>query len=196
MIVQNPISISRDFLKSGDIIVTTGRGVVPTLIRTSTAGNFSHAMLYIGDDQIVEAVRPNVRVVSVDAALSHSTLAIVLRHKSMTSDVAAQARDFAGHAIGTPYGTLKAADAVTSWCSFNMRYSTESLFCSELVVRSFQAAGIELLTSESERRLGKAIPTCVTPVELAREADLVYVGHLRAPLPSGAARMPLISHPL
>lgn len=96
-------SIDATALEVGDIILTLGQGSVSSAIKLATWSEVSHSMLYVGDNQVVEAIhetgqpdRQGVTRRSLAEALSDKKFAIAFRHPAfvgMDADYAARVRD-------------------------------------------------------------------------------------------------------
>ncbi len=191
-------SIGSSVLRMGDIIVATTDQTVSSLIRWATGSQVSHAMLYIGGDQVVEAISSGVLLKSLAAAVADSNVAVAFRHPTMTPTQALMARDFAGKQLGKPYnywGIVKqggfqldretfcsgltgtALDACVRLVgNVNLgKGNDDSFFCSQLVVAAYQSAGVPLTTTP---------PIWSSPGDLAQlglSKRLGYIGHLKAP---------------
>lgn len=188
------INISQ--LRRADIILTTGNHKVSAIIRNAIGSDVSHTMIYIGNQRIVEAVEPVVREESWQKASEEVTLAIVLRRRNMDNTARAAVVETALGFKGRPYdyigaigsgmygdrrGNLLAAAACTvlpigcaiAMSEINENARTENadnkFFCSELVTRSFTAAGYPIVD-------GRA--TDATPATVRVSSQLMYVGHL------------------
>jgi hypothetical protein len=103
---------SRD-LRPADIIVSTTNAGVSAVIRNAIGSSVSHCILYVGGSNVVEAIDRGVVNNPLEEALSHATLAIVLRRRNLTvkqrNDVVAAANGFVWKNL--PYDALGAAAA-------------------------------------------------------------------------------------
>ena len=167
------ICITADALNKADILLSTTDAATSHVIRAGTASVVSHAKLYIGHNDVIEAIGEGVVRRSLAAAMAHDTLTVAYRNPRMTQLHADRIVDFVTKQVGHPYSTKGAARAPTALCRF---ISTgEGFFCSQLVVEAYMRAGIPLTKMPS---------TCITPgglVEIA-EKDFQYVGHLKGEL--------------
>jgi GH24 family phage-related lysozyme (muramidase)/uncharacterized protein YycO len=191
-------SIEQAALNCGDLIVSTGPGAISKAIRAATNSPVSHAMLYIGGGQVVEAIGEGVTLRSIEDALADATVAVAFRDPELTPGKALMVRDFAGRQLGKPYnyigvvrrggfqldrGTLCSGksgadyDQCVNWVgNINLgKGNDDSFFCSQLVVAAFENAGVPLTSTP---------PNWTSPADLAElgmARRLGYVGHLKAP---------------
>jgi uncharacterized protein YycO len=189
-------SIPVSTLESGDLIVSTTKEVPSWLIRFGTDAPVSHSMLYVGYGQVVEAIAEGVVLRTVEEAIADSYLAVAFRHPMLNSEQAQRIRDYAGQQISKPYnytGILKQTGFQLSkkaFCSektgeeyescirwvgrINLGTATnDRFFCSELILKSYEAVGIPLTTTP---------PNYSTPGDLSllqQSGMLAYVGHLK-----------------
>ncbi len=180
-------------LRVADIIVSTTNANVSRAIRVGTGSSVSHAMLYVGDDLVVEAIGDGVVLRPLASALQEATLAVAYRHHRLRSDEtrAMQVRDFVGHQIDKDYnyaGLAGAGPVRRLLCATSLMHPTGPIlcllstaqgmrpardvafFCSELVTRAFESVDLPLGTRANQ----------MTPEGLARLrfTALGYVGHL------------------
>ncbi|GAB3389078.1 N-acetylmuramoyl-L-alanine amidase [Lysobacter fragariae] len=180
-------SIGLEALSPGDIIVSTARAAVSYAIRAGTLSAVSHAMIYVGGGNIVEAVGDGVREVPLATAIGDAILAVAYRDPRLDAARAAVLVNFARAQVGQPYnygGVVRIGhrilfplqsrliDAIRSLTGTDST-SAGSFFCSELVFAAFEAAGIALVAAPA----GDGTPGDL--VALTR-GSLGYVGHLKA----------------
>lgn len=180
-------SIDVSALQVGDIIVSTARHPVSYLIRGGTVSSISHAMIYVGNGNIVEAVGSGVREVPLATAIDDAILAVAYRHSAITASQAQTAASFARAQVGRPYNYAGVAgvanrimhpilsrvgDAIANRMGFH-RDEARSFYCSELVFAAFEQAGAPLVASSA----GTSTPSDI--VDLSRNI-VSYVGHLKA----------------
>ena len=148
-------------------------------------------MLYAGDGFVIEAVSDGVRKSDLQAiALKDATLAICLRRRNMDDAKRAAVIQAASEYIGRPYDSFGAASSGIS----NQRGMTlalgllgplgtvamralsnrpqsrdNSFFCSELVARAYERAGVRISQLEANQ---------TNPRNLRVSTSLIYVGHL------------------
>ncbi|KAB8194961.1 hypothetical protein FKV24_005700, partial [Lysobacter maris] len=180
-------SIGPDALAPGDIIVSTARHAVSYAIRAGTLSAISHAMVYVGDGNVVEAVGDGVREVPLATAIEPAILAVAYRDPRVDASRAQAIVDFARAQVGRPYnygGVARAGyrilfpfssrvlDAIRDIAGVDDD-TARSFYCSELVYAAFEAAGIPLDTASGDPG---------TPDDLVqlRHGSLGYVGHLKA----------------
>ncbi|AJQ96097.1 hypothetical protein [Gynuella sunshinyii] len=176
-------SIDISGVQPADIILVRGDGMQSNVITSGSCGEFSHAILAVGNGRCVEAVKPQVQYVGLSASLDHATYGVLFRHKdihgSYAGTICEYARQFAQK--GTPYDTQGAMRAgVSSGCaplvstSFGaliqlndeitkLGYHNRSLFCSELVALVYSMAGLPVTYYQ---------PQQVTPGALAKSPYL------------------------
>lgn len=193
-------SIAEDALQTGDIIVSTTDHLSSRGIRFGTGSQVSHAKLYIGAGQVIEAVGQGAIMRSLAQSLADDTLAVAFRYPGITQQQQLMVRDFAGQQLDKPYnyvGIVRQAlfqversncDALPddlagvcrNWVGKIVLGSgnDDTFFCSQLVLAAYASAGIPLTPTP---------PVWGSPediVELRLSGQLAYVGHLKAPAAS------------
>lgn len=180
-------SIGESALQPGDIIVSTARHAVSYAIRAGTISAISHAMLYVGDGNVIEAVGDGVREVALGTAIAGAILAVAYRDARVDATKAAAIVGYARAQVGRPYdyaGVARAGhrilfplagrvlDAVAGLAGVGSD-SARAFYCSELVFAAYREAGVPLTASA---------PDTSTPDDLVQlsRANLGYVGHLIA----------------
>ncbi|MDQ3287065.1 MAG: trypsin-like peptidase domain-containing protein [Pseudomonadota bacterium] len=180
-------SIGLDALSPGDLIVSTARHPVSYAIRAGTLSAISHAMIYVGDGNVIEAVGDGVREALLDTAIGDAILAVAYRDPRVDAAKAAQLVDFARSQLGRGYnygGAARAGyriayplagrvlDAIRDAAGVDDT-SARTFYCSELVFAAFENAGIPLVAAPASHS---------TPNDVVRLAggSLLYVGHLKA----------------
>jgi hypothetical protein len=188
---------SRD-LRPADIIVSTTNAGVSTVIRSAIGSSVSHCILYVGGSNVVEAIDRGVVNNPLDAALSHATLAIVLRRRNLTakqrSDVVTAANGFVSKNL--PYDALGAAGAgvytrrglalgmvacrvLMPFCpvatvvgvdNAKPENADTAFFCSELVARCFELAGAPIVEGAATNQ---------TPRHIRVATTLLYIGKIK-----------------
>jgi len=182
--------ISESDLQKADIIVSTTSAAVSTVIRTGSISRVSHARLYVGSGEVIEAVGSGVVRVSLTTAMNEDTLTVVYRRRNMSDEIADIVIRFAERQIGKAYdyagvagaGGTTAGGTVASIISpllgigmsagaiSNMISPDSKFFCSELVVRAFEEANAPIISRPA---------TLSRPGDITTSHFLQYVGHLR-----------------
>ena len=148
----------------------------------------SHAALYIGDEQVVEAICEGVVLRDLDLSPRDDRLAGAYRVPELTQEQALRVRDFVGMNLGKPYWVGLAAGAGLSYGVRNSKVlrvvvclkvnicsdkNQDSFFCSQLVLEAFKNAGVPLVSIPSSHVAPADIP------DLWAKKPLLYVGHLK-----------------
>jgi hypothetical protein len=193
-------------LKAGDIILSNTNGVVSVGIRALTVSPVSHAALYLGNDQIAEAVGAGVRIRSTADFMADESTIVAFRHPGLRPENADVMRGFAQQHDGKKYNVvgivLQAPFTLQrQYCELPLVPSlvrdfcirglaavqlgaarNDRFFCSQFVLEAYQQARLPLTSAD---------PLLVSPADLLhmREGDvpsvrteqaLQYVGHLKA----------------
>lgn len=90
-------------LQVADVILSTTSAAVSTVIKAGTAAHYSHAMLYVGNGSVVEAVANGVVNRSIRLATSGALYAHAYRLKDLSSDTAAKIAAYALTKVGGSY---------------------------------------------------------------------------------------------
>jgi cell wall-associated NlpC family hydrolase len=197
--------IAASALKPGDILLSSARTVQSVGIQLVTFAPVSHALVYLGDGQIAEAVGEGVRVQTVDAMLDEELMVVAFRDPQLTPAQAAQLRAWALSQVGVRYnmvGVLLSAPfvldrrlcelpllpgpvrdgCVRGFATVQLGASSDDrFFCSQFVLEAYRQAGAPLTDAD---------PRWVSPADLLhmREGDvsslaagrpLRYIGHLK-----------------
>lgn len=194
-------------LRTGDIILSAANGINSIGIRAASLSPVSHAALYVGNGQVIEAVGSGVRSRSIQEFIAEEATIVAFRHPKIDGVQAALIQKFAEKHVGTKYNTagivlqapftlqrklcelpvmpaavrdacIRGAAAITLGAVPNDRF-----FCSQFVLEAYKVAGLPLADAD---------PRLVTPDDLLhmRQGDvpsfkinqaLQYIGHLKAP---------------
>jgi cell wall-associated NlpC family hydrolase len=200
--------IKPQLLRTGDIILSAANGINSAGIRAITLSPVSHAALYVGNGQIIEAVTSGVRQRNITEFIAEEATIVAFRHPKIDGIEAALIQKFAEKHVGTKYNTagivLQAPFTLQrKFCELPIipalardacirgsaaialgPVPNDQFFCSQFVLEAYKAAGIPLTDSD---------PRLVTPGDLLhmRQGDvpsikihqaLQYVGHLKAPV--------------
>jgi hypothetical protein len=196
-------------LQPGDILLTSMSGFTSAGIRLMTFAPVSHAAVYVGDRQVVEAVGSGVRVRGIDELLEEETVVLVLRYPDLSTEQARSIKDYALEKSGTGFNYLGVMlqvplsisrrlcelplvpSALRDACIRSMGVisqvaaSESRLFCSQLVLQAYRHAEVPMTDAD---------PRLISPADILhmREGDvpsvrihreLRYAGHLKYPSP-------------
>lgn len=182
-------------LRPGDIIVSTTDAGVSAVIRAGIGSSVSHSMIYVGGSAVIEAIEEGVGRRPLAAALANAVLAIALRRRNMTEKQRADVVKYATQFMWRPYDHVGAAGSGTSLarggllaalgCGISLglcalgtagvannaklENADRAFFCSELVARCFELAGVPVLEGS---------PSFTTPRQIRVANTLLYVGKL------------------
>lgn len=197
--------IEADALQPGDILLSATNGITSAGIRLMTLAPVSHAALYIGEGQVVEAVGQGVRKRSIGEVIHEEAVVVAFRHPRVQAAHHEKLRSYALEKVGRPYDhigiVLQAPfsierrlcelplipDVIRNACLQGMAavqlgaYNNDRFFCSQLVLESYRHAGLPITDAH---------PRWVSPADILhmREGDvpsirthqpLSYVGHLK-----------------
>ncbi len=184
--------ITQADMQPADIIVSTGSGAVSTVIRTGSLSPYSHAALYIGNGEVIEAIGEGVVRQSLATALSDDTLAVVYRRIGLSAAQAGLVIRYAAAQVGKSYdyaGVAGASGHTTGGRimrmisiplsvvqdigeALNTISPESSFFCSELVLRAFEQANARITFRPS---------TVSSPGDIPGSHRVQYIGHLKSP---------------
>jgi len=185
-------SISESALSPADVIVSTTSAAISQSIRSVTGSAVSHAMIYVGNGTVIEAIGEGVVRRQLSAALADANLAVAFRHVRMSPRIASSVVSFAAAQVGKSYdhtGILaQAGYQLDRWflCTVSRVQNCEDraaranlwmsnsgrFFCSELVAEAYRRAGVPLVNGRSDSVSPERI------VEVTTTGDLCYVGHI------------------
>jgi uncharacterized protein YycO len=192
-------------LQPGDILLTSVATLNSFGIRLGTFSPVSHAVLYLGDGRIAEAVGSGVRARNLSDVIDEEQMVVAFRVPGLDPMHAMQMQAWALQQVGTRYNTtgvlLNAPfvlnrrvcelplipSAVSNFCVTGMAMvqlgasRDDQFFCSQFVLEAYNQAGLPITTAD---------PRWVSPADLLhmREGDvpsipatqaLRYVGHLK-----------------
>jgi uncharacterized protein YycO len=96
-------SIKASALNTGDIIVSTTNANISEVIRKITSSPVSHAMVYVGNGMVIEAVGTGVQLVKLDDATKDATLAVAFRYPNLSQGQKTDIVDFLMAQLGKKY---------------------------------------------------------------------------------------------
>ncbi len=174
-----------DLIKPGDIILTASATKIGKVIRISTNGLVSHAMICVQHGSIIDSTSAGVQARNLQREVFGSdeeVFAFRLRDPLSKADLA-RVIDFARTEIGTRYST---AEAIRSFAG-GPKPRTAQQFCSRLVARAYASIGIHLAgdqdycTPEDLRR-SPLLVELTDVIESLPEEDLAVWSHEPSPL--------------
>lgn len=192
-------------LAAGDILLSSVGTLQSLGIQLVTFAPVSHALLYLGEGRVAEAVGEGVGVRSIEQVLDSETMVVAFRDPQLTPVQADAVRRWALAQVGTRYNTLGVVlsapfvvnrrlcevplvpgplrDAcVRGFATVQLGASSDDrFFCSQFVLEAYRQAGAPLSDVD---------PRWVSPADLLhmREGDVAtlvparplrYVGHLK-----------------
>ena len=201
------VQIEASALRSGDIVLSSANGVGSVGIQLVTLSPVSHAALYGGNGNVVEAVGQGIRRRPVADMVAEEATVVVFRHPALTPDQAHAMHAFFDKHVGQKYNyfgvMLQAPFAmerrlcevplvpsmVRDFCIRGVAAiqlglgRNDQFFCSQFVLEAFRSVGLPLTDAD---------PRLVNPGALLhmRGGDvpsirirqkLMYIGHLKAP---------------
>nr|WP_315488669.1 YiiX/YebB-like N1pC/P60 family cysteine hydrolase [uncultured Rhodoferax sp.] len=193
-------------LQPGDIILSSTNGVTSMGIRLLTVSPVSHAALYLGNDDVAEAVGTGIRTRKMADFMEDESTIVAFRHPGVRLEHADTMRSFAQAHAGKKYNTLGVVlqapfTLQRQYCELPLVPTlvrdacirglaaiqlgvarNDRFFCSQFVLAAYQEAQLPLTTAD---------PLLVSPADLLhmREGDvpsvriaqsLQYVGHLKS----------------
>ena len=206
--LQPPASaplIASGVLAPGDILLSAADGVTSLGIRMMTLSPVSHACLYIGGDEVAEAVGDGIRRRAMQPLLDEEATVVAFRHPGVRAEHVEKMRAFVAETVGQKYNyvgvLLQAPFSVErKLCEMPLTPSlvrdvcvqgmgamqvglgrSDRFFCSQFVLEAYRRAGLPLTQAD---------PRLLSPADLLhmREGDvpsvhsqqvLQYVGHLK-----------------
>lgn len=153
-------------LQAGDVLVSTTDAVISQVIKVATWGQYSHAALYVGNGQVIDATEKGVTRRSLREFLAQASRVGVLRVKQLTRQSRERLMDNARKLLGKEYNyrglagmaldrmscfvknTLDAARCLRAVASVPKAFmGRDSYFCSQLVDNVLKSSGIKLFRS-------------------------------------------------
>ncbi len=197
--------VNAGVLQPGDILLTSIATLNSFGIRMGTFAPVSHAVLYLGDGQVAEAVGSGVRMRPVSEVVAEEQMVVAFRHPGITPEQAMRVREWAQAQVGARYNTVGVLlqapfvlnrrlcelplvpGPVREFCVLGFATvqlgasRDDQFFCSQYVLEAYRQAGLPITAAD---------PRWVSPADLLhmREGDvpsipatqpLRYVGHLK-----------------
>ena len=152
--MQSVYQLDPTRLMPGDVILESGDGLYSGVIRLSDRGRFSHVILYLGANFIVEAVEDGVRIMqALRIITSVPECYQILRHpdierlRDKTNEISSfvEQRLFASvmSELNKPYSWRGVLGTKLPF----FRRRTYEHFCSQLVAEAFQRIGIPIFST-------------------------------------------------
>jgi len=98
--------IAPSTLAAGDILLSSVGTLQSLGIQLATFAPVSHALIYLGDARVAEAVGDGVQVRSIRAVLDSEQMVVAFRDPQLTPEQAAAVRSWALAQVGTQYNTV------------------------------------------------------------------------------------------
>ncbi len=199
--------ITGEALRAGDIILTADNGLNSAGIRLITQSPVSHAVLYLGGQQVAEAVGAGIRRRSIADLLAEEVTIVAFRHPSISDEHVSKMNSFVAKHLGQKYnftGIILQSpfvierrvcelplvpSLVRDFCIRGLAViqlglgRSDQFFCSQFILEAYRQAGLALTSAD---------PRLISPADLLhmREGDvpsvrinqaLQYVGHMKIP---------------
>lgn len=197
--------IGAEALQPGDILLSSIATVNSFGIRLGTFSPVSHALIYLGEGQVAEAVGSGVRARALAEVVEEEQMVVAFRVPGVEAVHAQRLRDWSLAQVGTRYNTagvmLNAPfvlnrrlcelpllpASVSAFCISGLATvqlgasRNDQFFCSQFVIEAYNQAGLPITQAD---------PRWVSPADLfhMREGDvpsiaasqpLRYIGHLK-----------------
>ena len=192
--MQAPLcNLPSDQLRTADIVLTKSTTFNSAAIQGATCSPYSHALLMVSPTEAVEAMPGEIKETSLSNLRDESRRAngqiLVLRHRSISFTQAMKVAAYTQQQVGKPYDTIGAArSAAITGCKTakanplllkialidelsklaNTAHD-KTFYCSELVARAFEIAGVPLSKYKARN---------VSPGEILRAEALLIVGQI------------------
>jgi len=196
-------------LEAGDILLSAGKGITTYGVELFTTSPVSHAALYVGDGDLVEAVGEGVRRRSLRESLDEESVVVAFRRPDLQTEQARKIAEFADAQVGKKYNHLgvllhapfslerklcelpvlptRIRDAcLRGVASIQLgAISDKSFFCSQFLIEAYRSAGVPITDAD---------PRWISPGDIlhTRKGDvpsmpanqvLTYIGHLKFHVP-------------
>jgi len=148
-------------LLPGDIVLERGSGWRSKGIALADRGTYSHALLWLGNTDFIEATGDGVRVISFARVIIRKPNRWRLLRFVSAPEIAAKAADFARNMAHRKYDLR---GAVLTKAGGRRRPDPTRLFCSQLVAAAYEQAGVSIVDGLKAQQ--------VTPSALENSARL------------------------
>ena len=146
-------------LEAGDVLLERAPTATSAAIRGATHGAYSHALIWMGNTDFMEAVGNGVRAMPyVRIVTSDPSRWSLLRLESNPKAAAAAAT----HARNHSFKNYNLSGAIASILPTSRRARSITLFCSQLVAVAYASAGIALCPGKE--------PVNITPADLEKHS--------------------------
>lgn len=151
-------------LRPGDIVLERGNRLRSKGIALADRGTYSHALLWLGNTDFIEAVGDGVRVISFARVIIRKPNRWRLLRLAADSAIGAKAADAARNMAHRKYDLTGALRT-----KFGGRRSPDParLFCSQLVAAAYEQAGVSIVAGMSAQQ--------VTPSALENSSTLTFI---------------------
>jgi len=175
--------ITETSLYVGDILLSTTDDLISKTVRRATQSEFSHARIYIGNGEMIEAVNPKVKEDLLSDVVKKDLYTLVYRLPGLTRQQQQQIVHYARlqEYLKKEYDLSGALTSLPTWqvalatgaSGLIAKYDNDKdpehdFYCSELVAFAYQYAGIEMGWNPSQ----------TTPQDIVTNRKLQYIGHL------------------
>lgn len=165
-------------VQTADIILTRNEETQSKAIRVGSCSAYSHAILVLDKGYCIEAVGKGVQSPLLTDALKKATYGTLMRHKTIDPNYAGWIVHYARTLGPKPYDMVGAIrSGVASGCDPRIQLTPagliislvdhkmksggqkhdDSFFCSELIVRAFEKAGLPLINGRAHTATPRAI---------------------------------------
>jgi cell wall-associated NlpC family hydrolase len=200
--------VTGEALQPGDIVLTAANSFNSLGLQLATGAPVSHAALYLGRQQVAEAVGEGIRQRTLADLLAEESTVVAFRHPGVKPEHLAGMERFVHQHLGQKYNymgivlqapfTLErrvcelplVPSLVRDFCIRGVAAvqlglgTNDRFFCSQFVMEAYRSAGLPLTDAD---------PRLINPADLLhmREGDvpsvrihqpLLYVGHLKSPV--------------
>jgi uncharacterized protein YycO len=128
---DDDIEKAKKTLQKGDVVLV---GALRDLTTVAIGGNFTHAMIYIGNDQFIEAKARGVRIIDAQQVYEDYDTMVITRPYQNELPIINAMLEYALAQVGKPY-------------DFEFNEGDDAFYCSELVAAAYEAAGINMPTA-------------------------------------------------